>query len=275
MAQKYYRFSWLSEGKGFPPWRPHQLRDGDAFVELMPPLSKLRYGYEDVVVNYPASGTSDKSISAFPKMRPTDLLVLTTRPPITDKPLKDHRYVRRSDTILETRILKCLRNHYLQECSRSQVSVPDPFLLSGFGNRHDLGFYVHAYKNKNRIEAAYRPLQWKTADRSSYKPLLGLSERTTAVYLVRTGPFQIALNKSPRLLLCFGLSGTFGLLWAYLLRTCEAAGIRGLLERAVQSPEPYFAMAEITQKSPFPKQITDLKKAASVLKIRLIADGSV
>src|SRR5438552_13073115 len=82
---------------------PHQLRDGDAALELFETLKWLKFDYDGVFINWPfGTNIPDTSMSDFKSlgMNESDLLLLTTRPPLTDT-CKNKKPLIRSGTELE------------------------------------------------------------------------------------------------------------------------------------------------------------------------------
>jgi hypothetical protein len=68
----------------------HQLRDGDAALELVDVLRERGYRYGGLLLNYPGKpATAPRQVSAT--FKATDLLVLTSRPPMHDELDGDRR----------------------------------------------------------------------------------------------------------------------------------------------------------------------------------------
>ncbi len=111
-----YRFAYTnppSEGR----LRLHQVRDGAAFSELAVSLCHLGYDYGTVIHNYRNHG---QPADQFTFLHPGDLIVMTTRPPLSDFPGdpgqknedKDKRYVSRSHDHLENALFKELERFF-------------------------------------------------------------------------------------------------------------------------------------------------------------------
>lgn len=126
MMQKLYRFCYTNppgEGRA----RLHQVRDGDAFNELTAGIYPQGYEYGTYIHNYPHhSLTADH----FRFLRPGDLLVMTTRPPLSDylgDPKhagedKDKRHIVPSDNHLEKAIFSDLKRFFVY-LSRYRVEL--------------------------------------------------------------------------------------------------------------------------------------------------------
>ena len=118
-ARRFFRFSyptWIRDGD---PLLPFRTRDGAAFSELTEPLRPLGWQYGSLIFNYPDD--CDHPRADFTFLRPSDLVVLATRPPMNDKP-DDKKRLTRSSTYLEQLIFKAIRP-YIRSCSRNQVTL--------------------------------------------------------------------------------------------------------------------------------------------------------
>lgn len=237
---RFYHFSYMSHQKDDRSLRPHQLRDGDAFAELSSVLLSHGWNYGGIVFNYPANIDRDESKKFASTFGSSDLLVLTTRPPLSDRPHREKKVVTPSNTWLERKIFDVLRS-YFSHCSRLEVALQEQLavhLPGDYSNRAILSFYTSAeaaYKTAIPYKASASYAQW--------------NENTTASYLVYS---QALWNSGPRLLCVFCMGGTIGLIWAYLIRTRFPELIEG---------EPRFVMAEITRSGPLPSTPVDLSFA--------------
>ncbi len=103
-----------------------QLRDGFAFPKLHQRLYDLGYEYDSPISFYPYRGKESdeefRKAENFAFLRPTDLLVLTTRPPMDDQETQDRKQIPASHNDLEDAIFADLRA-YFAHCSRSSVSL--------------------------------------------------------------------------------------------------------------------------------------------------------
>jgi len=220
----------------------HQLRDGDAVIELMPALESLGCEYEGVFINWPCPPTEDKSLSDFDilNLNESDILLLTTRPPIDDR-VHDLRPLRKSGTALEMEIFKVLEQRCFKCCSRKEVSLRESVgrrLSTEYRNRSVIAFEVKGQ------DAGYRGV-YGGERQQRYEPW---TEQMSAGYIVHV-PLG---EKGPRLLAVFGMSGTMTLLWAYRLNK-----LRDVLEKALSGPS--FTMAEIVRPGPIPSERSDSK----------------
>jgi hypothetical protein len=230
----------------------HELRDGDAFVELAPLLFRphaidgARYTYGGLVLNYPAPKNHDTRRDRLfgvdaSFLTPSDLLVLTTRPPLDDSPSYDRKVVRRSYTTLEAKVLESLQPYFVR-CTRSFVELSDSLKTAlraaHRGNRGQVEYKVNAPavgSYKARHDSGPGRSRWDEGD-----------ETRTGVYFVYKKP---AWPDGPALLTAFGMSGPLTLLWAHML------GTRG--DFASVLTRPRFLMAEI-EFHPLPPRIQDL-----------------
>jgi hypothetical protein len=251
---KFCHFSYLAN-PGVAPLRPHELRDADAFVEVSHALTKLGHEYCGLIINYPKEPPKqDFSESRIRSLSAQDFIVLTTRPPLNDSSQTGNvKVVRRSHTELEHLIFDSIRR-YFATCSRDEIQLDDPTCLRDeFKNRADLRYYVKTNRGHPRFESAYHARE-NEKQFASFDPNV-----TTAGYLLHTAPIALRSGKrGPRVLACFGVSGTIGLILAYLLRTQPFDPFVGLFDRILAKPA--LAMVEITvpEPDPIPRPFEDL-----------------
>lgn len=128
MNRKFYRFAYTNPpGEGRP--RLHQLRDGAAFSELAVSLCHLGYDYGTVIHNY---RNHRQPADQFRFLRQGDVIVMTTRPPLSDflgdpekkNEDKDKRYVSRSHDHLENALFKDLER-FFSHVSRYSVLLAE------------------------------------------------------------------------------------------------------------------------------------------------------
>lgn len=252
MAKRFYWFSYYIARKGGRDLRLHQLRDGAAFAELAMVLAAQRYKYDGLVLNYPSKTPVEIDFSF---LNSNDVLVLTTRPPLDDEEAEESKRVEMSHTTLEGRIFEALR-YYFRVCTRSQIALSESMakcLPAKYANRAVIEFRRHglATTSSAAITGYSRTgLHWT-------KPA---EPNLTAVYTVYTPPMW---PRGPKLIVSFGMAGTEGLVWAYLLRT--------------QFPEllssPRFFMAEMST-TPINKSPHDLTFAKD-WKVDIVLDRSL
>ena len=149
---RFVRFCYLStdDKRRFP----HQLRDGDAALQLFDGLKESRYEHGDLFINWPCEpGVTDTSIADFKKldMKENDILLLTTRPPLSDsKDQKKPNYG--SGTELEEKIFEPLRERCFFDCSRTSVStlpVLRKAFRKGYENRSSVQYYAIRLQDPN------------------------------------------------------------------------------------------------------------------------------
>ncbi len=208
--------------------RIHEIRDGDAFVELSAALSQ-KYEYHGLIMNYPDPAT-EVSRSEFIS---TDLLILTTRPPLDDDSEEQRKSINRSFTELEISILDETLRNYFDSCSRVQIMVNENFAdFMTLPDRSEIEFHVFQdtehgghksrYKRYRDVHAqkGTEPHRWHDPKR----------QNLTAAYLILT-----RIKDGPMLLNAFGMGGQTTLIWCYLLRTKFAHLLKS----------PRFVIAEI------------------------------
>lgn len=256
---RYIRWCYLSadDRRRFP----HQLRDGDAALELFETLNRLKFNYGGVFINWPfPKGVLDTSMADLESlgMNESDILLLTTRPPINDDGKKT---LRGSSTGLERKIFGVLVEKCFKECSRTTIAVHPHIgncFLEGYENRSDVEYFAIRLKDpehgQSKVEG--KKLEQLIGD-ASYKELGGLGGqllskkemmRKSAGYIVHLplGPDM------PRLLAVFGLSGTMTLLFAYCLGSDE---YHSLFEKILKDPgRGFFVMFEISTKASIPER---------------------
>jgi hypothetical protein len=126
-AKQWFRFCYQQPLRSREAPMPHKTRDGDAALFLAPALQARGYTYGGPLFNYPRRAEGQRKLPPLidvehPRLRSTDLLVLTTRPPMDDLDDGNRRPPMRSYTTLEDKVFTALRRHF-QHCSRSQVIV--------------------------------------------------------------------------------------------------------------------------------------------------------
>jgi hypothetical protein len=207
--KRVFRLAYHTSLSGDTRLRMHQLRDGDAFLHLLPLLIKREYEFEGLLLNLPSAGPKTAPEVDVSFLTSSDLVVLNTRPPIDDKRARVRRPVRWSYTKLENLIFAALKPRYLDFCARSQVTLPEAIareLKPGFENKADIQF--HSSQDSSYLRySGFEEKVW-------HKPLK--SEKRTSVYLIQ---LPAIWSGGPGLLASFGMAGTETLIWNYLLRT--------------------------------------------------------
>ena len=247
--RRVFRFSFFTEDT--KDLAIHQLRDGDAFIELAPVLCAYQYG--GLLLNYPAKEAPKKFVTHDPgiidvdmsQLNPSDLIVLTTRPALSDRVRFDKRPLKRSYNTLERRLFRVLEKHF-DFCSRSRIRLAKYLarqLPPDYSTRADIGYYMFENRQQGANES-HKAINRSTAYRKFFRDRDDFrgeavsnevaSRNLTALYLVQ---IREAWSGGPGLLLVFGLGGRETLIWSYLLRT------RFWRELSLGSPR--FVMAEI------------------------------
>ena len=216
-----------------------QGRDGAAFNELAATLPPLGYQYGTTIHFYP----SDKRpLKEFPELRAEDLLVLTTRPPLTDREalFKPRRIILISENDLEKLIFKQLFQH-ISYCTRKHINLTPAAqdrLIGDVNKWKSLEFYEHS--------GPTHPLGV-----SVIKKHLGLPKKmqgganSTVAFLFRADSLP-GVEGTPglpcALLASFGMDGYSTLIWNSIVRRRYPHLVA----------KPGFVMAELIFKQPIP-----------------------
>jgi len=223
--KRFFRFSYYVPRPKNRPLRPHQLRDGDAFAQLSDVLYSKGYRYGGLLLNYPATDTSKTRKIDTSFFESSDILVLTTRPPLNLEEIDGRSPILRSHTSLEVKIFKVLKRHF-KLCLRSWVKLSKSLarkLPEEFANRADIQFTHYSgasYSSLKSYDTVYR----------EYRKYPNL----TSLYYIFTGEIW---QNGPRVLCAFGVGGTDSLIWSHLLRT--------KFHHEVKLDRPKFIMVEI------------------------------
>ena len=206
-----------------------------AFCELNAELSRVGYDYATTIYLYP---DDDRPLSDFPALQASDLLVLTTRPPLHDQVgiIPPHRKViRAAKTELEAVLFEEL-SKYFEFCTRKHVQLTK-----------------HAV-SRLRVE---QPSKWAHVELYEYsgaeiqkhyvgpEPLKPEPDRHSTI------AFFLRANRLPKIncdfVASFGMDGYGTLIWNRLIRVCYPEWLES----------PRFVMAElIYRKAIPPKPIT-------------------
>ena len=235
---RYFHLTYSNAG----PDDVHKLfqgRDGAAFNELAATLPPLDYQYGTTIHFYP----SDKRpLKEFPELRAEDLLVLTTRPPLTDREAlyKPRRIILISENDLEKLIFKQLFQH-ISYCTRKHINLTPAAqdrLIGDVSKWKSLEFYEHS--------GPTHPLGV-----SVIKKHLGLPKKmqgganSTVAFLFRADSLP-GVEGTPglpcALLASFGMDGYSTLIWNSIVRRRYSHLVA----------KPGFVMAELIFKQPIP-----------------------
>ena len=228
---RYFWFSYQAPARTLRRQQDiHLIRDGAAFPELAAVLASIGYSYGGLLLNFPSRKSLGTRPVDIPTLTPADLLVLTTKPPISDEKEEDRRKVARSHTSLEERVLAAL-DPFFEICSRAHVKLSRTLsarLPRRLANRANILFAT--YSNACcKVYQSYAGAQWDAPD----NPNITI---TYLAYTPRVWP------DGPALLLSFGMGGIETLMWNLLLRTQHSS----LLEEIVACGQRRFLMGEMT-----------------------------
>jgi hypothetical protein len=182
----------------------HELRDGDAFVELAVGLAANDHEYGGLLLNHQGVDLSFASVG----IRPSDIVVLTTRPPQSDDPELHRLFIQRTKTDLEQVILNTMRR-YFRKCSRARIILTEEFACKL--KQQDRGDIIFTQYGPACYSELRNPcLKSKRRPKIVYK-----GPRKTAAFFLRTRLDE----EGPVLLAAFSMDGPGTLTWCHLLRT--------------------------------------------------------
>ncbi len=218
----YHRFAYSMPLRGGEMPMPYKIRDGAAFCELAAPLADLGYSYGQLIYNAPFDPKAGPPLGAesFHFIRPSDLLVLSTRPPIDDLNSGDKKQVTMSCTDLEKKVFAACKR-YFDICNRSHIRLKS----SVAANFERAVMVFHQYKGAGL--QYYRPLTG--SERT--KPPRGTSPSIGFFLYAKTIP-----HYGCGLVASFGMGGWETLIWNRIVRTQFPAWFR----------RPIFVVAEMT-----------------------------
>lgn len=138
----YHRFAYSMPLRGMEEPKPFKIRDGAAFGELTAPLAKLGYEYGEMLWNPPYRRRKSKKMGRenYDFIKPQDVVVLTTRPPLSDHTHGDKKKMLRSCTHLEDQVFKACKK-FFRVCARSHVELRKK--ICGNLERGYLQFHQH------------------------------------------------------------------------------------------------------------------------------------
>lgn len=207
---KLYRFQYFTSEK-FPFL--HQVRDLAIFVELSHILHKNGYVYEDSFLNYPNMIDKQAGLLKFGKK---DLMILTTRPPLSDSEYHKRR-IYRTDHIYEKQMLEQI-NTYFTSLSRQVMCLKPEIaqkLIDGFKNRTSIEFYVN--QNKSNKSAGYKEITCHDGhgverDRRTWNKVSKIQKSCAFIIFFKKAGIL------PKMLHVFGIGGEEGLIFSRILR---------------------------------------------------------
>jgi hypothetical protein len=177
----------------------HQLRDGDAALELAEVMRGRGYRYGGLLLNYPGKPDALPRKLAI-SFKSTDLLMLTSRPPMHDEADQDRRRIAPSRTDLEDKVFESLRR-YFKHCSRTEITLADDLVL-----KKELSSYRSV--TFREYHEAY------CLEYTGSKP--SRHDRRTLSYITYT---PHVWPGGPGLLCAFGMGGPETLITNFLIRT--------------------------------------------------------
>ncbi len=182
-----------------------KIRDGAAFSEVTAPLTKMGYEYGHIIFNPPYNPRhrAESGKERFGFIKPHDLIVLTTRPPLDDVRHGDKKLVRKSRTHLEKQIFAECRK-CLAICARSHVQLAKS--VGANIKKADLVF--HSYKSARlKYYKGLNDLRIKNAPKNT-ETAIGFFLRTKSIPDYECG-----------LIASFGMGGRETLIWNRIVRT--------------------------------------------------------
>lgn len=218
-----------------------QGRDGAAFDELAATLPPLGYQFGTTIHFYP---NDERAIKEFPSLRASDLLVLTTRPPLTDREALSppRRIIWSSTNDLEKLIFKQLF-HYISYCTRKHIKLTPAAqdrLIGDASKWKSLEFFEHS--------GLTHPLG--VAHIQKHLALPKKSQRgtnSTVAFLFRADSLP-GVESTPGLpcgfLASFGMDGYSTIIWNTIVRVKYSHLVA----------KPGFVMAELIFKQPIPNR---------------------
>jgi len=185
--------------------KPFKTRDGAAFCELTAPLGKLGYEYGHMIYNRPFNPKKDTELGKehFQFLKPDDLIVLSTRPPLDDARHGDKKQMLESRTHLEQQVFKECRK-FLAVCARSHVQLTEEF-----GAKCEKADFVFHQHKSARLKYYKGPEDLKNR---------GVPKKAdiNIVFFLRTRSIP---HYRCGLLLAFGMGGWETLIWNRVIRT--------------------------------------------------------
>lgn len=208
--KKLYRFQYFTTDNS-PSL--HQVRDLAIFVELSNIFFKNGYLYEDSFLNYPKMTDKQSGIKPFGA---SDLMILTTRPPLSDGPY-NKRKIYRTDHIYEKQILEQIGTCFIS-LSRNVIFLNKKLaknLRNGFEDRASIDFYLN--QNKSNKSAGYKAVSGhdERGVERSWKKWNKISKTQKSCAFIILFKRKEVL---PKMLHVFGIGGEEGLIFSRILK---------------------------------------------------------
>jgi hypothetical protein len=208
-----------------------QQRDCASYIQLASALSQKGHKLFGSWLNYPGNNGTAPPCEDLSLPGKDFLVLMTTRPPLDGNELEDRKKIRRSGSLLETKLLNALRPHF-RVCSRKDV-----YLDVGYRNEFRAG-----YGDRRRIEFTMNSQTMGCINVARYMTTITEEDRLITWNLkkgIRTAAYLVYLPEAwkdgPALLDCFSMTGSSSFIWSYLVNR----KFSHLLDK------PVIAMAEI------------------------------
>lgn len=248
-AGRFFRVTYSNAYEEDP--KLFQCRDGMAFNELSALLPPMGYEYGTAIHLYPDDSRSLAELDSF---RPTDLLVMATRPPLHDHSgLHPRKWIRGSKNAFEAAVFaECMK--YFEFCTRKHVILTkDAFGLLKEGPEKKKWQHVELFERSGAevMQHFDGPV--------GVRPPNG--ERYTVAFFLRANNVP-GLNCG--LVTSFGMDGYGTVIWNRIIRTRYPHWIAS----------PRFVMAAIVFKKPIPdRPITPaFADDSDLIEVRLLTE---
>jgi hypothetical protein len=227
---RYFRLTY-SNARGDEDPKLFKGRDGVALCELVAPLPAMGYEYGTTIYLYP---DDERELSAFPVLRPSDLLVLSTRPPLHDQRgiIPTRKVIHAANVEFEVALFDVLAQ-YFAYCTRKHVELTKEGASRLRVENPRQWAHVEVYEYSGAM------IQWHYVGPEPVKPAAG--RRSTIAFFLRVNQIPV-LNCD--FIASFGMDGYGTLIWNRIIRQ--------------QHPEwlakPGFVMAELIFKTDLPEK---------------------
>lgn len=204
-AKHYHYFAYSIQMNESEETKPSKLRDGASFSEITATLGRLGYEYGQIIFNIPSSSGREPRAEKdqFCFVKPDDLIVLTTRPPLDDRRHGDKKHMDGSSTHLEQQVFAEFRK-YLAVCARSHIELTPQ--VGAHCTKAEMTFYQHKSARLKSFKRLDEFRHTKTPEDSDLA--IGFFLRTRKIASYGCG-----------LVACFGMRGWDTLIWNRIVRT--------------------------------------------------------
>jgi hypothetical protein len=189
----------------------HQVRDLTILMEISQILYQKGYSYEDVFLNYPRLKEKDGVPFDF---KIDDLMVMPTRPPLSDYRKIHRRVIYKTKHVLEEEMLNQMKTCF-RTLSRQRITLHQNLAFSlpdKYSNRGLISFYVNS--SNGNASAGYRQVSEYDIEKD-WTDWSSISELPkSCAFLI----FFTAGEKLPKMLYVFGIGGQEGLVFARILK---------------------------------------------------------